>query len=147
MPVSGKVCPSLGSHFWTSTKNVICPSGRISLDKTLYLSGGPIWVGGGRCLPFGWKFQSKTDITIRFGASSRHSTTHPALPMMKTMTSLLGNDDSVFFYFWEKAGNIRGYRCYPGGRKELLVVHLVVLQQQHCWSTVRNSCWCPVPST
>ena len=24
---------------------------------------------GGRCLPFGWKFQSKTDITIRFGAS------------------------------------------------------------------------------
>ena len=50
------------------------------------------------------------------------------------------NDDSVFFFqFWGKAGNIRGYRCYPGGRKELLVVQLVLQQQQHCWSTVRNS--------
>ena len=32
--------------------------------------------GGVRCLPFGWEFQSKTGITIRFGASwhRRHST-------------------------------------------------------------------------
>ena len=27
----------------------------------------PSMWGGGRCLPFGWKFQSKTGITIRFG--------------------------------------------------------------------------------
>ena len=83
--------------------------------------------GGGRCLPFGWKFQSKTGITIRFGASSepRHSNL-PPVQMMKTMlmTSLLW--ENVFFFFWEKTGNITGYRCYPGGRKELLVVHLVV---------------------
>ena len=37
----------------------------------------------------------------------------------------LGSDDSVFFFsrcFAAKTGNITGYRCCPGGRKELLVV-------------------------
>ena len=54
----------------------------------------------------------------------------------------LGSDDSVFIFsswFAAKTGNITGYRCCPGGRKELLVVQLVLQQQQQCWSTVRNS--------
>ena len=73
---------------------------------------------GGRCLPFGWKFQSKTDITIRFGVSWQTAA-------LTSTNESLGSDDSVFFFsrcFAAKTGNITGYRCCPGGRKELLVV-------------------------
>ena len=79
------------------------------------LCGG--W-GGGRCLPFGWKFQSKTDITIRFGVSWQTAA-------LTSTNESLGSDDSVFIFsrwFAAKTGNITGYRCCPGGRKELLVV-------------------------
>ena len=72
----------------------------------------------GRCLPFGWKFQSKTDITIRFGVSWQTAA-------LTSTNESLGSDDSVFIFsrwFAAKTGNITGYRCCPGGRKELLVV-------------------------
>ena len=78
------------------------------------LCGG--WAG--RCLPFGWKFQSKTDITIRFGVSWQTAA-------LTSTNESLGSDDSVFIFsrwFAAKTGNITGYRCCPGGRKELLVV-------------------------
>ena len=45
---------------------------------------------GGRCLPFGWKFQSKTDITIRFGVSWQTAA-------LTSTNESLGSDDSVFF--------------------------------------------------
>ena len=123
----GKYAPCWEVAFLTPAKNVICPSGRISLDKTPYLSADPIKVGGGRCLPFGWKFQSKTDITIRFGASptlddpsccptDENDVEGKLAGKMMTLSSSTSG---------KPAGNIRGYRCYPGGRKELLVVHLV----------------------
>ena len=43
---TGKICPSLGPHFLTPQKNVICPSGSISPDKTPYLSADAVYVGG-----------------------------------------------------------------------------------------------------
>ena len=118
---------------------------------------------GARCLPFGWKFQSKTDITIRFGVSWQTAA-------LTSTNESLGSDDSVFFFsrcFAAKTGNITGYRCCPGGRKELLVVvhsgyNLVTLgttwpQQLSvvhtsdttlCWSTWNSGAsWKQLPSS
>ena len=67
--------------------------------------------------------------------------------MMKTMlmTGLpWENDDSVFSFFWGKTGNITGYRCYPGGRKELLVVQLVHLWHNSMVKLCAVETCCPV---
>ena len=80
MPLAG-----IGAFF--DPKNVICPSGSISPDKTLYLSADAVHVGGGgRCLPFGWSSNQRPALQSD-SEPHRHSAHLSGVEMM-VMTSL-----------------------------------------------------------